>query len=336
MSIYDNQYMENQYKENQNIILYDILKYYILNNNTSDSNICVVNSNNIKNFTPEITSNIQINNPTSLECKSNFKSESNMNDPWELAINDENFYLNNKISRIFPSINNSTDYSKIKIDDESFSFITIREIADMISKIICHHLLKYNLNPQKIKVADYTSGVGGNVLSFLKYFKYVYAIEISEKRADFLKNNIELYGYDNVEIINKCAIEFNSNDMINLNLNVIFIDPPWGGSNYKSSDNLTLKLANVEIENLIINIADIFLENYKKITNINPKELYNNYNNKFIVIKLPKNYDIENFYNHVKKCNELKEYKISSYLYILNKMLIVVCELKYLNIVTLL
>ena len=122
---------------------------------------------------------------------------------------------------------------------------------------------------------------------------------------------------------------FSSNDLININPSVIFMDPPWGGSNYKSNENLLLKLGSVGIEELIIDITQKFSNYYLEIIKTNPKEKTNNYNNKFIILKLPKNYDIEYLYNYLKNNNKTKNYNISSYLYILNKMIIVVCELQF-------
>ena len=230
-----------------------------------------------------------------------------------------------------------SNYGKLKIDDDSFSYITIREIAELISKIISYHLLQFNINPQKSTIIDYTSGVGGNVLSFSKYFLHVYAIEISALRAEYLKNNIDVYGFKNIHVINESAIDYNENSIVKLNPNVIFIDPPWGGADYKNSDVLTLKLGDVSIEDLIKNIIDKFsiyynnfLENIKE-PNERIKITLNNYNNKLIVLKLPKNYDIEYFYKYIKNINS-KYYLLRTYLYILNKMLIIVVELTFIAI----
>ena len=280
---------------------------------------------------PNINNNFEIlNNSNNNEIDNNEMDNNEMdNDAWESAINDDRFYINNKIARIFPILKKFDNYSKIKIDEESFSYITIREISDTISKIICYHILEYNLNPQKIIIADYTSGVGGNVLSFCKFFKYIYAIELDKTRSEYLSNNIDVYGFKNVKVINKCAIEYNNENMINDNPNVIFIDPPWGGIGYKNNDTLTLKLGQIQIEDLIIDITNQFSNYYNKITLNNLKEKSNNYNNKFIILKLPKNYDIEYFYNHIKKNNNFNNYNITICLYILNKMFIVVCELQY-------
>jgi len=241
-------------------------------------------------------------------------------DAWNEAINDNEFIIKNKISRIFPQLKNTNNYLKLMIDEESFSFITIREIAELISKIICYHLIKYNINPQKITIIDYTAGVGGNVISFGKYFNYTYAIEIDKTRTNYLLNNINIYNLKNIKVINDSAINFNNNDMIEINPNVIFIDPPWGGILYRNNDLLKLTLGDIPIEELII---DIFDKYYTIVTSPT-----NSYSNRLIVLKLPKNYDIEYFYSYIKNNTNTKSYIICSYLYILNKMLILVCEYK--------
>lgn len=333
--------------DNPNIFTYDILNKYINGNINYEyyKNLCLTDNNYYNNY---IIKNIneKINN---FNDEYNFNSYDNLNsiynnyindndndedeedeeDVWDSVINDNKFYINNKIARIFPVLKNFNNFSKIKIDEDSFCYITIREIAEIISKIICYHLLEYNLNPQKSTIVDYTAGVGGNVLSFSKFFKYVYAIELDELRADYLKNNIDVYGFKNIYVINKCAIEFNNNDLITLNPNVIFVDPPWGGSNYKNNENLTLSLGNFQVEELVINILKKYSEHYELLINLNSKEKNNNYNNKFIILKLPKNYNIEYFYNYIKSNNIFSNYNICLYLYVLNKMIIIVCELQY-------
>ncbi len=296
--------------------------------NNNENNSMNNNENNSINNNENNSMNNDENNSMNND-ENNSMNNDKKHDIWDTVINDDKFYINNKISRIFPILKNFNNFSKIKIDNDSFSYITIREIAEIISKIICYHLLEYNLNPQKSIIVDYTAGVGGNVLSFGKFFKYIYAIELDEIRAKYLENNINVYGYKNINVINKCALEFNDNDLITLNPNIIFVDPPWGGTNYKNNENLMLSLGTKRLEELVIDIVKKYSEYYTEIVNKNPKEKNNNYNNKFIILKLPKNYNIEYFYYYIKSNNHFLNYNICLYLYILNKMIIVVCELQY-------
>ena len=190
-------------------------------------------------------------------------------------------------------------------------------MSDIISKILCNHLLLNNLNPLTINIVDYTAGVGGNTLSFLKYFKHVLAIELSNERSKFLKNNIDIYEYNNYTIINNSSITYTDENLEYENQDIIFIDPPWGGINYKNSENIHLTLSDKPIEELLFNIID----KLNKYSSLN--ELNNKY--KIIAFKLPKNYDIKYFYNFVKK-NNPNNYNITLKLYILNKMLLLICE----------
>jgi 16S rRNA G966 N2-methylase RsmD len=329
--MYDNlvKFIDNS-KFNNNIIYHNSI-YYFFNQEIKNN---INKQDNLDIEYEEYNNYNQNHNQIRNEIPNNIFEE---NDPWEDSINDNKFYINNRIARIFPQMKIFTNYGKLKIDDDSFSYITIREIAELISKIISYHLLQFNINPQKSTIIDYTSGVGGNVLSFSKYFLHVHAIEISVIRAEYLKNNIDVYGYKNIHVINESAIDYNENSIVKLNPNVIFIDPPWGGADYKNLDVLTLKLGDVAIEDLIKNIIEKFsiyynnfLENIKE-PNERIKITLNNYNNKLIVLKLPKNYDIEYFYKYIKNINS-KYYLLRTYLYILNKMLIIVVELTFIAI----
>ncbi len=233
---------------------------------------------------------------------------------WNDIINNDQFILNNKKIRIFPFLKKNSDYSKLQIDNESYSFITIREISNLITKIICKHLVNNNLNPLNTIIMDSTAGVGGNVLSFLKFFKTVYGIEICPIRYNYLINNINVYKYTNHIGINCDFCEYYKKQLLLINPDVIFMDPPWGGTGYKILNNLQLKLGDTCIEDIIVDIFEKFNNSEKT---------------KLIVLKLPKNYDIEFFYNKIQH-HSLKNKKIIIYMYILNKMLLMICELQHL------
>ena len=234
---------------------------------------------------------------------------------WNSIINNEQFILNNKKIRIFPMLKTNKDYSKLLIDNESFSFITIREISNLITKIICKHLILNNLNPLKITIVDSTAGVGGNTLSFLKFFEKTIAVEICSMRYNYLLNNINVYEFNNHKCINMDFCDYYKNNIVFDNPDVIFMDPPWGGIGYKNSNNLRLKLGITSVENIIIDVFKKFESEliYKKT--------------KFIILKLPKNYDIEYFHNEIQG-QQFGNKTITTYLYFLSKMLLVICELK--------
>ena len=204
---------------------------------------------------------------------------------------------------------------KIKdIDDESIKFITFASSAQEITNIIMNNLSdfpcagsycleKWITKPldKKMKhlvISEMTAGVGGNVLNFANYFKYVNAIELDSTRYNYLNKNIKLYGYNNINCYNADSITLlvEKDDIAQ---DIIFFDPPWGGKNYKLHSTLRILFGNFSIENVC-------------------KVLFQRPHNKMIVMKLPNNYDFDYM------VKELKEYRLSKYS--LNRMTIIVIK----------
>ena len=227
-----------------------------------------------------------------------------------ISRNNRNIFKIKKL--IFPPIDNHK-LTNILIDDESFKFITFHNIAQEITDIIMVNLTdfpcptadiefwKNKLLKERMKelvITEMTAGVGGNVLNFAKYFKYVNAIEINELRYKYLNNNIKIYQYDNVNCYHSDALILLL-DHDDLNQDIIFFDPPWGGKDYKLYNNLKLTFNNSPIENIC-------------------KKLLMRKTNKMLVLKLPNNYDFLFFEN------ELCMYRISRHK--LYKMTIVIVK----------
>jgi 16S rRNA G966 N2-methylase RsmD len=175
----------------------------------------------------------------------------------------------NTLKKLFPEPSNG-NYNGLKLDEEGLYSITHPKEADLISEAIIEII-----NNTNIHIVDMTAGCGGNMISFIKYFSYVTGIEIDKNRFKLLKENLSKYNYNNYELI--CG---NSTNIINNNYDVYFIDPPWGGPDYKKHSNIELHLSNYKLEEFILTL---------------PKD-------KLIVLKLPFNYNIDNFkYNTIKK-----------------------------------
>ena len=193
---------------------------------------------------------------------------------------------------IFPKTTKQ-NITKLLIDDGSMHYISTWNVAEKISHIIYEHLKQYDINPHNAVITDATAGVGGNTLSFCSYFSHIHAIEKDEQRFFYLQNNISLYNYTN--------ITYHGGDCLDIlpsitDHDVVYLDPPWGGVLYKTKEKLRLTLSQMPIEQCCSNILS---SKMKK----NPK---------FIVLKLPRNYDISTFKNMTQK------YTI--YIYKLQKM----------------
>ena len=89
----------------------------------------------------------------------------------------------NILNKIFPPSSNSKD---LGYDNEGLWSITLPQDADTISQIIL------NESNSDITIFDGTAGLGGNTISFAKYFKNVIAVEMNKDRFMLLQNNIKL------------------------------------------------------------------------------------------------------------------------------------------------
>ena len=172
----------------------------------------------------------------------------------------------------------TNDYQNLKSDLEGNYSLSHKDDADKLSLLLKE---KYGSN---IKIMDATSGLGGNSISFGTHFdNTVISIELDLYRFTLLQENLQKYELKNL------TINGNFLDFINMDYDLIFIDPPWGGPKYK-------------FEKLIkIYINDKSLKEVTKI--LKDKE-------KIIVWKLPFNYDLNDFNNFNYQIHKIKNYLI--------------------------
>ncbi len=171
--------------------------------------------------------------------------------------------------------------SQMELDEAASFSITRSDLSDQMSTIIINTLKKYEIdNPV---ILDGLACVGGNTISFSKYFSKVFAVELDKVRFEMLHHNVQtVLKIQNVYIYNQCLLKFTNTN--NLKFHALFLDPEWGGPSYKSHRRLKLSIGRVPVETFCV-----------RMFNKNP-EL------RVIALKLPLNYDfdeLESFNNHL-------------------------------------
>lgn len=177
---------------------------------------------------------------------------------------------------------------QFKLDDVSLYSITPQYYAEKITRIISQNL-KDDL--KKYVISDFCSCIGGNSFNFIKYFKHVNCVELNKIRFKYLKHNMNIYrtynNYDNYSLYNMDVF----NVVNHIKQDIIFIDPPWNGKDYKNKQKMDLYLNNKDS----VSFCNYFLK-YTKC----------------LVLKIPNNFDIKNFdrikYNF--KIFDLKIFKL--------------------------
>jgi len=155
------------------------------------------------------------------------------------------------------------DYSKLLLTPEGEYSITKRKDGQRILK----HILDI-VGTRKLEVTDLTGNVGGDTILFALNFDRVDSIEISKENFDVLQHNVREYKLKNVALYHGDSLK-----IFRWQTDILYVDPPWGGPEYKEKENLDLYLGKERL--------DIFL---KLI-------LQQDWAPTYVFLKLPKNYN---------------------------------------------
>ncbi|KAG7391651.1 hypothetical protein PHYPSEUDO_004153 [Phytophthora pseudosyringae] len=123
-------------------------------------------------------------------------------------------------------------------------------------------------------VTDGTACVGGNVLSFCDFFTHVNAIENDPTRVQMLRHNVLVLQKSNAKCIHANYLDV----MLQLQQDVVFLDPPWGGPEYKDLDKVDLFLGGLPLHEICSRLQGT---------------------TKCIILKVPSNFDDAKFSQHV-------------------------------------
>ena len=188
---------------------------------------------------------------------------------------------NRNINRYFPD-KKGVDKKKLLISNVGRFSVSFPKDAKKTAEIIKSYLGK------NITITDGTANNGGNTIAFSHMFKKVNSIEIDEKEYQILQNNIKEYKLKNVTTYNDDFV-----DKINtLKQDVIFLDPPWGGRNYKSKRNLKLFLGRKSLLHVTNDLIDKC---------------------EMIVCKVPFNYDFTSLFKYSKFTKNIHVYSFEKY-----------------------
>ena len=127
---------------------------------------------------------------------------------------------------------------QLQYDEEALYSATDQYTADKITQ----ELLRFF--PANSLITDGTACIGGNTFSLAQSFHHVNAVEMDATKYEFLKNNMKVLGVNNVATYHSDIL----NILSSLDQSLLFLDPPWGGPNYKSKDTVPLFLSRVPLE----------------------------------------------------------------------------------------
>jgi hypothetical protein len=182
----------------------------------------------------------------------------------------------------------NVDYTKLKLTEEGLYSITRRKDAERII-----HLMKHIIGDLKTKtITDATGCVGGDTIHFANNYKFLHTIELNKQNFEALQNNIELYNFQNVVLHRGDATV-----LYNWKTDVLYIDPPWGGPQYKDGKELDLFMSEKRLDEWL---EEILMRRNRP---------------NYIFLKLPYNYNFKRL-NFLSNIEYIKPYRIRGYLLI--------------------
>jgi hypothetical protein len=142
------------------------------------------------------------------------------------------------------------DYDKLQMTEEGEYSVTKRKDGEKIIGYI--RSVVHNLKQKHI--TDLTGNVGGDTILFGLNFKKVDSIELKPTNFAALENNVKVFGLKNVTLH-----QGDSTKLYRWQTDVLYIDPPWGGPDYKNYTSLDLFLGTERVD---LFIRDIFNQSW--------------------------------------------------------------------------
>jgi hypothetical protein len=173
------------------------------------------------------------------------------------------------------------DYTKLKMTPEGEYSITKRKDGDVLIK----HMKTVIKGMKQKTIADLTGNVGGDTILFALNFKQVKSFEMNRENFEALENNVKVFDLKNVELK-----EGDSTKLYDGNTDVVYIDAPWGGPEYKEKKELDLFLGSERV--------DLYIQ---KLMNSEQHPM-------FVFMKVPSNYNFSRL-----EAFEVKKFKIRGF-----------------------
>jgi len=189
-----------------------------------------------------------------------------------------------RMEELFPK-RSGVDYSKLKLTPEGEYSITKRKDGD----VLLQHMRKVLKTLKDKHITDLTGNVGGDTILFGLHFKKVDAVELNPENFEALQHNVHAFGLTNVTLH-----QGDSTKLFNWTTDVLYIDAPWGGPEYKQHAELDLYLGDRRVDEYV---RDVLARDNR------PAHVF---------LKVPRNYKFSRFEN-------VEKFKIRGYYLILVK-----------------
>ena len=179
-------------------------------------------------------------------------------------------------SNFFPQPLDGSHYDDLIVTKEGRYSVSKPYLAEKITRCIVRHARDKGIKTDTI--LDGTANNGGDSINFILSGEFANVISIEKDSFEFqaLQNNVQKYTNQITEsklILGDVLVEaYRKSNTSSL----VYLDPPWGGPDYKDKQNLQLFLSDVSMEEIAA-------------------KLFRATNTQLLAIKIPFNFALEEF-----------------------------------------
>lgn len=151
-----------------------------------------------------------------------------------------------KLQYFFPQLKQA---GQLFVDETALFSITRSDISQ---EMVASALVFFQEAKEPYHTAvDGTAGIGGDTFSLAAKFTRVLALEPNPTRHYFLQENLKLLKLTNVLTAQQSFLKLLETPVSGLLGDLIYLDPPWGGVDYKKEARVYLNLDSIPIETII-------------------------------------------------------------------------------------
>jgi predicted RNA methylase len=135
---------------------------------------------------------------------------------------------------------------KFKLNEEGRFSITRPYESEQITK----HIIKFINNEidfENCVLTDATACVGGDLVNFSNRVRHVNGVEINPENFSLLVENCSTFDCKNVTLMNADYLTIYNK----IKQDIIYIDPVWGGVEYKLKNSIQLYVGDVALCDLV-------------------------------------------------------------------------------------
>lgn len=148
------------------------------------------------------------------------------------------------------------DYNLTSIVESSLFSTSPHEEILSYGQFIVDAVKLIGLRCEDATITDACAGIGGDTFGFATLkFKKIVSVELDEVTCNVLKGNVDALHMPREVCEVMCANYIDV--MTTLSQDIVYIDAPWGGRDYRTKSQISISISNVSLEDVVLKVSEM-------------------------------------------------------------------------------